>query len=247
MMAFIPGTPRNDVLDGTRHDDTILGRDGNDVLLGRGGDDFLSGGDDNDRLFGDNGHDRLRGDDGNDELHGGNGRDHLNGGDGRDRLFGDNGDDTLVTDGHDRKLDGGRGTDTLVLEGDRDHHDHHGDRDHHDHHDDDFVFDLRGVATNIENIQQGRGDATVKLDTEFFLTADGDVKIDLDGGRDDTVEIFYDPRELVIDRQRDGDIVFGEKDGHGGHHNLNELTLVGVEHLEINGRNYDHWLGLDWA
>lgn len=238
-MAFIPGTNHNDRLVGTQRDDVIVGRNGDDELRGRDGNDVLDGG---------NGRDRLLGNDGNDLLDGGNGRDYLDGGDGRDRLLGGNGDDTLVTDGHDRKLDGGRGTDTLVLEGDRDHDGHRG-RDHHDrHHDDNTVFDLRGVVTNVENIEQGQGNATVILDTDFFLTADGDVKIDLDGGRNDTVKINYNPRELDIDIQRDGDIVFGPDDGHGGHHgghgdhNLNELSLVGVEHLEINGHNYDIWL-----
>lgn len=226
-MAFIPGTNHDDNLVGTHRDDVIRGRNGNDDLRGRGGDDVLDGG---------NGRDRLFGGDGNDLLDGGNGRDYLNGGDGRDRLFGGNGDDTLVVDRHDRKADGGRGTDTVVLDaGDRDGHHRH--NDHHDHHDN-LTFDLRGVATNVENIEQGQGSATVILDTDFFLTADGDVRIDLDGGRNDTVKIDYNPRELDIDRLANGDIVFGETGGHLG----NELTLVGVEHLEFNGYNYDHWL-----
>lgn len=223
-MAFIPGNNRDNNLVGTNRDDTILGRGGDDELRGRDGNDVLDGG---------NGRDRLFGGDGNDTLSGGNGRDYLDGGNGRDRSYGGNGDDTLVVDRHDRTADGGRGTDTVRLDDGGHRYDHH-DR----HHDDNTVFDLRGVVTNVENIEQGRGNATVQLDTEFFLTADGDVRIDLDGGRDDTVEIFYNPRELDIDRLSNGDIVFGETGGPLD----NELTLVGVEHLEFNGHNYDHWL-----
>ncbi|MDD5165755.1 MAG: hypothetical protein PHG25_04465, partial [Candidatus Pacebacteria bacterium] len=75
---------------GVYGDNTIVGSAGNDSIDGREGDDSLSGGAGNDILIG---------------------------GAGSDSLHGEGGNDALVYDSHDVTIDGGTGTDTLVLIG----------------------------------------------------------------------------------------------------------------------------------
>jgi hypothetical protein len=77
------------------------------VQEGNGSDNILNGGTGNDRLYGHGGNDVLNGNDGNDFLRGGPGADTLNGG---------AGDDTLVYDAADVLIDGGTGTDTLLID-----------------------------------------------------------------------------------------------------------------------------------
>lgn len=100
----IPGTPGDDVLNGTILPEVLYGYGGNDELNGRGANDVLRGGFGHDTLRGGAGNDTLDGGSGRDVLFGGNGRDKLIGGDHRDRLFGGTDQDTLY---------GGRGNDLL--------------------------------------------------------------------------------------------------------------------------------------
>jgi len=100
------------VTNGTSTGETLNGGSAAETLNGLGGDDTLNGGG------------------GSDALHGGDGNDTLNGGDGIDRLWGDDGNDILnpgsdaafiyITGGVNRagvySVDGGLGTDTLVLD-----------------------------------------------------------------------------------------------------------------------------------
>lgn len=68
-------------------------------------------------IIGSEGPDSMDGRDGNDTLNGGEGNDVLIGGTGLDSLHGEGGNDALVYDSHDVTIDGGTGTDTLVLTG----------------------------------------------------------------------------------------------------------------------------------
>ena len=74
-MAFIKGTPGNDVLLGTNFDDEIFGLAGADILVGEDGNDSLNGGDGNDTILGGDGIDTLDGGTGNNTLIGGTGND----------------------------------------------------------------------------------------------------------------------------------------------------------------------------
>lgn len=228
-MAFVLGTFRNDTLTGTQGDDIILGIFGDDVLRGRDGNDFLDGDEGTDQLFGDNGRDILLGGLGDDRLEGGNGNDYLDGGVGlnRDLMFGGNGDDTLLfrKANHRGELDGGRGIDTAQLYLKED-------------------FDLRGVLSNVERIEQGEGHAQVLLDEQFFLTADSStVVIDLGEGHQDKVHVIYDGDRLDFDLVA-GKIKFGEPG------DLDKtLVLDDVESLWLSDTNdptgnfvFDHWL-----
>ncbi|AFY80093.1 Ig-like domain-containing protein [Oscillatoria acuminata] len=109
----------NDVLSsGDR--DTLYGENGNDTLYGGQGSNYLDGGEGNDTLYGTNQYD----DDGsinnygNDTLYGGNGEDYLDGGKGNNLLNGGAGNDVLKSASNTNDtIDGGSGTDTLILEG----------------------------------------------------------------------------------------------------------------------------------
>ena len=65
-MAFISGTPDDDVIHGTSSADTINGFDGHDRLFGEGGNDTLNGWGGDDRLDGGIGPDKMNGGPGND-------------------------------------------------------------------------------------------------------------------------------------------------------------------------------------
>jgi hypothetical protein len=103
----------NDVMNGGDHDDTVRGEDGGDDMNGGGGADVLFT-DEASQLLADN--DVARGGAGNDTIHS-----HT----GSDQLFGDGDNDTFVY--HDLlstrmvtssvRIDGGTGTDTVVLKG----------------------------------------------------------------------------------------------------------------------------------
>jgi Ca2+-binding RTX toxin-like protein len=82
-------------ISGTPGDDTLTGTDHNDVICGLGGDDVLAGGRGRDRIEGGGGNDRLSGADAWDLLFGGRGDDRIAGGDGPDLLVGGRGDDAV--------------------------------------------------------------------------------------------------------------------------------------------------------
>jgi len=105
----VSGAGGNDTLNGGTGWDTLYGGRGNDLLNGDADNDILSGGDGNDTLLGGDGDDNVAGGAGDDELNGGAGDDILWGGDGNDRLIGG--------PGNDHRIDGGLGTDTVVLSG----------------------------------------------------------------------------------------------------------------------------------
>jgi RTX calcium-binding nonapeptide repeat (4 copies) len=112
------GSPRSDLLVGTRGDDVICGGAGADVLVGRGGDDILVGGPGADVLLGGDGMDRMFGEVGADQLLGGSGDDILVGGPGRDLLRAGSGADSLLSD-DDGAADAdlcGRGADLVLAD-----------------------------------------------------------------------------------------------------------------------------------
>lgn len=76
-LATIVGSPRPDVLRGSKSAD---------VIAGLGGGDKIRGLDAADRICGGSGRDDIEGGDGGDRISGGGGRDHCSGGKGRDRL-----------------------------------------------------------------------------------------------------------------------------------------------------------------
>ncbi len=100
---------------------TILGGAGNDTVFAGAGNDTLSGGAGNDRISGGGGADQIDAGDGNDSVSGGEGGDVITAGKGVDTLGGGGGDDQFVLGAYltaaDR-IDGGAGTDEVVLTGD---------------------------------------------------------------------------------------------------------------------------------
>ena len=107
----IKGSPKKDVLRGTRKSDVICGRSGNDRIRGLGGDDLIIGGPGKDRVWGGQGDDQLKGGGGSDFLHGGSGDDLIYGGGSSDSLFGEPDDDILEGGGGEDSCDGGPGID----------------------------------------------------------------------------------------------------------------------------------------
>jgi Ca2+-binding RTX toxin-like protein len=82
----IKGTPGDDVMTGTEHNDKLFGRDGNDQITGLAGDDRIKGGD---------GNDSLGGGQGNDFMSGGAGDDNMSDSEGSNVFFGGDGDDAI--------------------------------------------------------------------------------------------------------------------------------------------------------
>ena len=123
----LSGGPGNDVIDGGSGCDTLFGGDGDDFLdcgpSDSQGNDVLDGGAGNDVLFGGQGNDILIGGPGDDFLCGRAGNDDITPGLGVDDVNGDSGADTIhvsVGDapaGTTETIDGGSGSDTLVLTG----------------------------------------------------------------------------------------------------------------------------------
>lgn len=128
-MAYIPGSPTNDVLTGTPFDDVIkafAGDDeidagqGNDRVLAGDGNDYVTAGDGNDTIFGGSGADTIYGDTGSNILYGGEDADVLVVGDSvygsENFAFGGRGNDLLLAyDTGDHTLSGGEGIDTMGL------------------------------------------------------------------------------------------------------------------------------------
>lgn len=88
-LSITTGTPDSAITwTGTASADTYTGKEGNDILSGLGG---------------------------NDTIHGASGSDRIDGGTGSDSLYGDAGSDMLIFDAADTVIDGGTGTDILIL------------------------------------------------------------------------------------------------------------------------------------
>ncbi|MCT7971026.1 Ig-like domain-containing protein [Laspinema olomoucense] len=123
----LSGQAGNDILLGESGNDLLKGEEGNDEFHGWEGNDTLEGGTGNDTLFGQQGDDFVQGGDGNDALYGeGSGspagtssNDTLNSGAGDDSLFGGVGNDYLDSGEGSDTIDGGDGTDTLLLAGNK--------------------------------------------------------------------------------------------------------------------------------
>ncbi|MBP0484312.1 calcium-binding protein [Sagittula salina] len=134
---YLHGGSGDDMLIGGVGKDNIFGSTGDDYLSGGGGQDTLRGADGDDRLHGgagadvlegQNGDDQLFGNDGNDTFHGGHGDDYAEGGAGDDLFHDSHGDDiyrgsegndtfSLTIYGGNNVVQGGTGTDKLILSG----------------------------------------------------------------------------------------------------------------------------------
>lgn len=102
------GTPRRDVLIGSRRDEIFRALAGNDVISMRAGDDIGRGG---------KGRDLIRGNSGDDKLLGGRGGDRLFGGIGEDTILAGPGNDVVhADDGNADRIVCGRGSDTVVAD-----------------------------------------------------------------------------------------------------------------------------------
>ena len=137
---LLNGDAGNDRLNGDNGADTLNGGTGNDSLRGGFDNDRLNGDAGNDTLRGEEGGDALNGGDGNDVIftdesgqllsdndvaRGGTGNDTIHSHTGADQLFGEAGNDTFVYNDFlsnrmltsSVRIDGGTGTDTVVLKG----------------------------------------------------------------------------------------------------------------------------------
>jgi hypothetical protein len=119
------GSPRADLLIGTRGRDVICGAGGADVIKGHAGNDVLRGGSGGDRVMGGDGQDVLHGGRGSDRMVSGDGDDLLSGeddadtmraGNGRDVLAGGPGDDDLAGGRRGDDIDGGSGTNWCTID-----------------------------------------------------------------------------------------------------------------------------------
>jgi Ca2+-binding RTX toxin-like protein len=114
----IDGGAGEDFIDGLAGDDTIFGAAGKDTLHGRDGSDAIFGGEDRDTIYGEAGDDVLGGGLGNDYVDGGDGNDEMLGDDGNDTLIGGAGDDRFIIWATGTgSIDGGSGTDTVLMDG----------------------------------------------------------------------------------------------------------------------------------
>jgi len=113
-MADIPGTRRDDILNGTNRSDRIWGEQGDDTINGRRGNDEIHGGRGNDIIDGGRGHDKIYAGRGNDIANGGRGRDEIFGDRGNDMIDGGRGNDRLFGERGDDEINGGRGRDFIV-------------------------------------------------------------------------------------------------------------------------------------
>jgi len=100
---------------GSSSNNLITGNSLNNVIYGYAGSDTITGGDGNDGIYGGDGNDSIEGGTGNDTLYGENGNDTLLGGEGDDLLsVGYGSSDYFNLSDY---VDGGNGSDTLVLPG----------------------------------------------------------------------------------------------------------------------------------
>ena len=95
--------------------DTLIGGDGADELSAGDGDDRVFGGADNDELYGASGADILHGDDGDDHIEGGTGMDRIFGSSGNDQVLGNDDRDILYPGSGVDSVSGGDGDDDIVL------------------------------------------------------------------------------------------------------------------------------------
>ncbi|WP_425409694.1 cadherin domain-containing protein [Hyphococcus sp.] len=121
--------------------------------IGGGGDDTLTGG---------SGNDVQRGGDGEDIINGGGGNDNIDGNAGADELYGGAGDDVIYADADDTVIDGGDGSDRVIVRGDG-------------------GVSIDMAASSVERVDGGAGDD--------HLDASGmtDRATQIGGGGDDTL------------------------------------------------------------
>ncbi|SEG72869.1 hypothetical protein [Bosea lathyri] len=120
LRPILAGTEGDDIITGSAGDDVIRGFDGDDALAGGNGNDRIEGGAGDDTLDGGDGDDRIEGGAGDDVISGGNGADLIFGGEGDDRIDAGAGDDTIelaIGAGAPALIDGGEGSDSLILSG----------------------------------------------------------------------------------------------------------------------------------
>jgi Ca2+-binding RTX toxin-like protein len=133
------GGTGNDVIvhqgKGSGTNNVIRGDDGDDylelgsallvnvALYGGGHNDYIQGGPKDDVIYGNGGDDQILGSGGNDTIYGNEGSDMITGGSGLDNLYGHGGPDVFYWtwgDGQDSIINGGSGSDTLVIIADDD-------------------------------------------------------------------------------------------------------------------------------
>jgi VCBS repeat-containing protein len=85
------------------------------VIMGDVNDNPIFGTDGSDAIFGGDGNDTIDAGNGDDYISGGYGNDNIDGGHGADIILGGEGDDIIVHDTNDAFVDGGSGTDTLII------------------------------------------------------------------------------------------------------------------------------------
>ena len=217
-------------VDGGAGDDTLdaSGSQTAATLLGNGGNDSLTGG---------NANDYLAGGEGDDSLDGGAGNDRLIGGAGADELRGGEGDDLIYADAQDTVVEGGAGTDRVIVQGT-----------------DGIELDM--AAGGIERVDGGVGDdkidasgsgtsATILGNGGDDEISGGDANDYLNGGAgDDTIE-----SGAGNDRMYGGDgndlFSFGEGDGsdyaHGG------AGGTWTDTVQLEGGESLGTFGTDWT
>ncbi|WP_448599762.1 Ig-like domain-containing protein [Thermoleptolyngbya sp.] len=185
----IVGSPKSDVLKGTRLGDRIAGGNGNDLMRGLWGADLMLGGDGTDRMMGGRGNDTLIGGRGADALFGGAGDDVLVAGETTDLqrsfaksaevdrqaiapniLKGGKGNDLLVSGGRSDVMMGGAGRDTFVLA-------QHGNPD--------FIRDFK-IGTDVIGLAQGLTFGELRIQqfskgTRILLDGSNEVIAELSG------------------------------------------------------------------
>jgi len=185
----IVGSPKSDVLKGTRLGDRIAGGNGNDLMRGLWGADLMLGGDGTDRMMGGRGNDTLIGGRGADALFGGAGDDVLVAGETTDLqrsfaksaevdrqaiapniLKGGKGNDLLVSGGRSDVMMGSAGRDTFVLA-------QHGNPD--------FIRDFK-IGTDVIGLAQGLTFGELRIQqfskgTRILLDGSNEVIAELSG------------------------------------------------------------------
>ena len=243
------GGSGNDYLKGEDGNDTLYGDAGIDILTGNSGNDELHGGDDNDKLYGglgadtlygDAGNDYIKGDDGDDIIYGGNDDDILTGGRDNDTLYGEAGNDSLYGDAGDDELYGGDGADVLrghagldtlvggngndILKGGDDADNLDGGAD------DDILYGEDGN----DILTGGTGNDTL----------DGGAGIDImAGGLGDDTYWVDNVGDSVTENLNEGtDLVRTTLDNYTLGNNIENLYLIGSQHLTGNGNALDNTL-----
>ena len=210
---------------GTVGDDIIDGRAGQDDLFGGLGDDTLTAGTGNDSLEGGEGDDSLLGGSGSDHLHGGAGDDLLMGGFGRDDISGGDGIDTVSYRGETRDV-------IVDLEAGSVHSDAA-----HNAVDSSAVggAELEDIlAHDIENIEGGLGDDTLRGDSGENVITGGKGDDHIDGrGDHDTVRYSGSSADYDISLKSDGSIEVKHARNASAAYNDGTDRLSNIEDLEF--------------